>query len=78
MALNMVRDKPAGTIRISARPRSQHHPVARLSRLLPEYPEIKIEITISYGLIDIVAERYDAGVRRQSGSQGHDRRPYRA
>ena len=35
----------------------------KLERLLPEYPDIKVEIAVDYGLTDIVAERYDAGVR---------------
>src|ERR1700722_11286445 len=34
-----------------------------LEKLLPDYPDIKVEIVIDYGLTDIVAERYDAGVR---------------
>ena len=34
-----------------------------MKRLLPDYPDIKVEIAIDYGLTDIVAERYDAGVR---------------
>lgn len=34
-----------------------------LRRLLPDYPDIKVEITLDYGLVDIVAERFDAGVR---------------
>src|SRR5262249_10882936 len=34
-----------------------------LVRFLPRYPEIKIEIMIDYGLTDIVAQRFDAGVR---------------
>ena len=34
-----------------------------LAKLLPQYPDIKVEIIIDYGLTDIVAERYDAGVR---------------
>lgn len=63
-ALSEVRDKPAGTIRISTHDHAASTILwPKLSKLLPEYPEIKIEITISYGLIDIVAERYDAGVR---------------
>lgn len=63
-ALSEVRDKPAGTIRISTHDHAANTILwPKLSKLLPEYPEIKIEITISYGLIDIVAERYDAGVR---------------
>src|SRR4051795_5609729 len=35
----------------------------KLAKFLPSYPDIKIEIIIDYGLTDIVAERYDAGVR---------------
>jgi DNA-binding transcriptional LysR family regulator len=63
-ALNALRERPAGTIRISS-----HDHAARtilwpkLSKLLPSYPQLNIEINISYVLIDIVAERYDAGVR---------------
>jgi DNA-binding transcriptional LysR family regulator len=34
-----------------------------LAKLLPGYPDIKVEIIVDYGLTDIVAERYDAGVR---------------
>ena len=63
-ALSELRDKPAGTIRITA---SDHAADAvlwpALARLLPDYPDIKVEIVIDYGLTDIVAERYDAGVR---------------
>ncbi len=35
----------------------------RCAKLLPDYPDIKVEIIVDYGLTDIVAERYDAGVR---------------
>ncbi len=63
-ALSELRDKPAGTIRITA---GEHAAEAILwpavARLLPNYPDIKIEIIVDYGLTDIVAERYDAGVR---------------
>jgi DNA-binding transcriptional LysR family regulator len=63
-ALSALRDKPAGTIRIT----SAEHAVdtilwPRLAELLPRYPDIKVEIVIDYGLTDIVAQRYDAGVR---------------
>ena len=34
-----------------------------LAKLLPDYPDIKVEVIVDYGLTDIVAERYDAGVR---------------
>lgn len=35
-----------------------------IERFLPEYPDIRIEPTIDYGLTDIVSGRFDAGVRR--------------
>jgi DNA-binding transcriptional LysR family regulator len=63
-ALSELREKPAGTIRITA---GEHPAYAILSpalaKLLPHYPDIKVEIIIDYGLTDIVAEHYDAGVR---------------
>ncbi|WP_095200479.1 LysR family transcriptional regulator [Mesorhizobium carmichaelinearum] len=63
-ALSALREKPAGTIRITA---GEHAADAVLwpaiARLLPDYPDIKVEIIVDYGLTDIVAERYDAGVR---------------
>ena len=63
-ALSELREKPAGTIRITA----GEHPAdailwPTLQKLLPDYPDIRVEIVIDYGLTDIVAERYDAGVR---------------
>jgi DNA-binding transcriptional LysR family regulator len=63
-ALGDLRDKPSGTIRIT----THDHGVKAvmwpaLERFLPGYPDIKIEIVVAYGLTDIVAERYDAGVR---------------
>ena len=63
-ALTELRDKPAGTIRITI---GEHAAQAilwpALEKLLPRYPDIKVELIIDYGLTDIVAERYDAGVR---------------
>jgi DNA-binding transcriptional LysR family regulator len=63
-ALSELREKPAGTIRITA---DEHATEAvlwpALEGFLPDYPDIKIEIVIDNGLTDIVAERYDAGVR---------------
>jgi DNA-binding transcriptional LysR family regulator len=62
--LSELRDKPAGTIRITS---GEHAAEAilwpALAKLLPSYPDIKVELNINYGLTDIVAERYDAGVR---------------
>ena len=63
-ALGDIRDKPAGTIRISAHDHAAGTVLwPRLAPLLPAYPDLKIEIDINYGMIDIVAERFDAGVR---------------
>ena len=63
-ALSDLRDKPAGLIRITA---GEHSAQAvlwpALARLLPAYPDITVEVVVDYGLTNIVAERYDAGVR---------------
>ena len=59
-----LREKPAGT---SASPRASTRPTTILwpawTKLLPDYPDIKAEIVVDYGLTDIVAGRFDAGVR---------------
>jgi DNA-binding transcriptional LysR family regulator len=63
-ALSELRQKPAGTVRITAIEHAADTILwPRLAKLLREYPQIKVEIIIDYGLTDIVAERYDAGVR---------------
>ena len=63
-ALRALRDRPSGTIRITAHDHAVRAVLwPALARLLPGYPDIKVEIVIDYGLTDIVAERYDAGIR---------------
>jgi DNA-binding transcriptional LysR family regulator len=63
-ALDAVRDKPAGTIRITTHDHAAGTVLwPKLSRVLAAWPDLKVEISINYGLIDIVAERFDAGVR---------------
>jgi DNA-binding transcriptional LysR family regulator len=63
-ALGELRDKPSGTIRITTHDHAASTILwPKLSKLLPRYPDIQLEININYGLIDIVAERFDAGVR---------------
>ncbi len=58
------REKPSGAIRITAGEHAANSVLwPALSKFLADYPEIKIEITVDYGLADIVADRYDAGVR---------------
>ena len=67
-ALSELRDKPSGTIRVTATEYAADTLLLpKLAKLLREYPDIKVEIVVDYGLTDIVAERYDAGVR--SGEQ---------
>ena len=64
VGLSKLRDQPAGTIRITVGEHAAESvlwPV--LETLLPSYPEIKVELSVDYGLTDIVAERYDAGIR---------------
>ncbi|MGH8446110.1 MAG: LysR family transcriptional regulator [Solimonas sp.] len=63
-ALTALRDQPAGKVRITC---TEHVAESvlwlKLARLLARYPDIKVEIVIDYGLTDIVAQRFDAGVR---------------
>jgi DNA-binding transcriptional LysR family regulator len=63
-ALTELRDKPAGTVRITC----TDHPLRtllmpKLMPLLHDYPDITLEFDINYGLRNIVADRFDAGVR---------------
>lgn len=63
-SLSLLRDKPSGTIRINA---GEHPAISvlqpALRRLVPDNPDLRVEIIVDYGLTDIVAEGYDAGVR---------------
>lgn len=63
-AISDLGDKPAGTVRITA----IDHVIdtvlwPRIAPLLPQYPELHIEISSDYRLVDIAAERFDIGVR---------------
>jgi DNA-binding transcriptional LysR family regulator len=63
-AVSELRDKPAGTVRITSTENAAEAVLwPALQRVLPNYPDIKVEIVIDYGLTDIVAEQVDAGVR---------------
>src|SRR3977135_313163 len=67
-AIRELREKPAGIIRITATEFAiETILVPKLSNVLAEYPDIKIEMVVDYGLTNIVSEQYDAGVR--SGEQ---------
>lgn len=63
-ALSEFRDRPAGTLRITA---GEHPAISilqpALKTFLPDHPDIRVEILIDYALTDIVAEGFDAGVR---------------
>ena len=63
-ALRELRDRPAGNIRITA---SEHAAnsilLPQLARLAPLYPDVKVEINTDYRMVDIVEQRFDAGVR---------------
>ena len=63
-SLSELREKPAGTIRITTSEHAANTVLwPALERLLPGYPDISVEISINSGLTDIVAERFDAGLR---------------
>jgi DNA-binding transcriptional LysR family regulator len=62
--LSVLRDKPAGTIRISTPVHAAETAIwPKLTTFLYDYPDIQVELNVEHRLIDIVAERYDAGVR---------------
>ncbi|MDC7747153.1 LysR family transcriptional regulator [Rhizobium binxianense] len=63
-AVTALRDKPAGTIRITTfrhAARTVLWPV--ITKFLAEYPDIDVEVSVDEGLTDIVASRFDAGIR---------------
>lgn len=63
-SLGAMRDKPAGTVRITASDHCIQNVLwPRLLPLLKTYPDIYIECSVDYGLTDVAAERFDAGVR---------------
>lgn len=63
-AVREYRDKPAGTIRITAIDIVADHLLwPRLRPLLRDYPELRLEIATDYRLVDVVSERFDVGVR---------------
>src|SRR5580692_417309 len=63
-AISELRDKPAGTIRLTTTDYAADTILwPKLEKFLRRYPDIKVEIIVDYGLTDIVAQRFDAGVR---------------
>jgi DNA-binding transcriptional LysR family regulator len=63
-ALTALRDKPAGTVRITCGDHVLRHTILpKVLPLLRDYPDVNVEFDVNYGLRDIVADRFDAGVR---------------
>lgn len=63
-SLTELRDRPAGTIRITTGiDAAQTILWPALSKLLSDYPDVHVELSVNSGFVDIVAERFDAGVR---------------
>lgn len=62
--LTQLRDKPEGTVRIACGDHILRTTILpKLAPLLREYPHIKMEFDVDYGFRDIIADRFDAGVR---------------
>jgi DNA-binding transcriptional LysR family regulator len=63
-ALSALRERPAGTIRITSTEYAADAILTpALKKILPKYPDIKVEVVFDYGLSNIVAQQYDAGIR---------------
>ena len=69
-ALAMNRERPAGRIRVNAhRPAAVHVVLPRLTPFAASYPDVAVELVVNDGLVDIVAERFDCGVRHEGELQ---------
>src|SRR4051812_18421017 len=63
-ALSELREKPAGTVRLTATEYAASNILLpALAKILPDYPDIHVEVIIDYGLSNIVAQQVDAGIR---------------
>ena len=63
-AVSELGDKPAGTIRITAIDHVVDSIIwPRLAPMLEKYPDVRLEISVDYRMVDIAAERFDIGVR---------------
>jgi DNA-binding transcriptional LysR family regulator len=63
-SINEFRDRPSGSLRLTVAPPAAHSLLAPLlGRFLAAYPEIRLELSVDSGLVDIVAARFDAGIR---------------
>jgi DNA-binding transcriptional LysR family regulator len=63
-ALTELRDKPSGTVRITSTGQAARQILwPALAKLLPEHPDVHVEMSVDSSLTDIVTERFDAGIR---------------
>lgn len=63
-ALSALRDRPAGLVRLTTSAHAAETVVwPAISQLLPDYPDLQVELNVESRFTDIVAERFDAGVR---------------
>lgn len=69
--LDTVRERPTGRVRVNAhRPAAVHLILPRLPALARDCPEVLVELVVDDGLVDIVADRFDCGVRHAETLQG--------
>lgn len=69
--LDSARSRPAGRVRVNAhKPAAAYLILPRLPGLSREHPDLSVELTVDDGLVDIVAERFDCGVRHDKALQG--------
>ena len=62
--LTALRERPAGTIRLTSNRAAAHDILyPKVARLMAEYPDIRVEISVDQSFVDIVEQRFDAGVR---------------
>ena len=68
--LDSARSRPIGRIRVNAhKPAAAYLILPRLPRFSREHPDVSIDLTVDDGLVDIVAERFDCGVRHDEALQ---------
>ncbi|AWB19936.1 hypothetical protein DA075_02460 [Methylobacterium currus] len=69
-ALDSTRARPTGRVRVNAhRPAAMHVVLPRLPGFAAAYPDVAVELVVDDGLVDIVAGRFDCGVRHEGEVQ---------
>ena len=68
--LDSVRNRPVGRVRVNAhKPAAAHLILPRLPKFSRNHPDVSIDLTVDDGMVDIVAERFDCGVRHDNALQ---------